>query len=64
MSRKLLEHAAAALSVRNEHILPLRILATPPGTPERSKKPRAEVESITVYALLADVEQELGRSVA
>ncbi|KAI5791725.1 Up-regulated during septation-domain-containing protein [Peziza echinospora] len=63
VSRKLLEHAAAALSVPNDHVLPLRLMATPPGTPERAKRIRTEVESITVYALLADVEQELGRFV-
>ncbi|KAF8466234.1 Up-regulated during septation-domain-containing protein [Kalaharituber pfeilii] len=63
VSRKLLEHAAAALSIPSDHdhILPLGVMATPPGTPERPKRQRTETESITVYALLADVEQELGR---
>jgi len=61
VSRKLLEHAAAVLSACSDYILPPKLITTPPRTPERPKKLRAEVESITVYALIADVEQELGR---
>lgn len=36
---------------------------TPPATPEKEPVRNPENEMITVYALLADVEQELGRFV-
>ncbi|KAK6528285.1 hypothetical protein TWF281_009531 [Arthrobotrys megalospora] len=57
--RKLLEHVAAALSVG-----PAPELAradTPPSTPENRDSLLERTQSIKVYALLADVEQEYGK---
>ncbi|KAG0638909.1 Up-regulated during septation-domain-containing protein [Tuber brumale] len=61
---KLLEHIAAALSVPDCAYSPSeRGVNTPPTTPERQGRSRfADSESITIYALLADVEQEIKRS--
>lgn len=64
MKQKLLEHVAAALCVENCEHPPLeRGMATPPATPERRKRSGKEydMESITIYALLADVQQEIDR---
>lgn len=57
--RKLLEHVAAALSVG-----PAPEAArsdTPPSTPENRDSLLERTQSIKVYALLADVEQEYGK---
>lgn len=58
---KLLEHVAAALTVSSFAYSPTeRGLSTPPATPERrARKMEGNKESITIYALLADVEQEI-----
>lgn len=64
MKEKLLEHVAAALCVANCTYSPTeRGFSTPPATPERIRREReSDKESITIYALLADVEQEINRS--
>ncbi|CAZ80332.1 unnamed protein product [Tuber melanosporum] len=64
VKEKLLEHIAAALSVPDCAYSPSkRGVNTPPATPERQGRSRfADSESITIYALLADVEQEIKRS--
>ncbi|KAI9770799.1 MAG: hypothetical protein M1840_003049 [Geoglossum simile] len=71
--QKLLEHIAATLTLKPEPKLQGQY--TPPRSPEKAESPspsrrnRREVESIkiyadsNVYALLADVEQEIGRMV-
>ncbi|KAL7270003.1 hypothetical protein RUND412_007298 [Rhizina undulata] len=61
--QKLLEHVAAALLVPSGTMSSKYELVTPPTTPEKQKRHRTEKECITVYALLADVEQEMNRSV-
>lgn len=54
VKEKLLEHVAAALTVSNFAYSPTeRGFSTPPATPER--RPVGDKESITIYALLADV---------
>lgn len=61
LKQKLLEHAVATLSVPVIEPIPKgRTMDTPPATPERAKE-RYDRESITVYALLADVKQEFER---
>ncbi|RPA97109.1 hypothetical protein L873DRAFT_1148696 [Choiromyces venosus 120613-1] len=64
VKEKLLEHLAAALSVPDCAYSPTeRSMNTPPATPERQGQSIfADSESITIYALLADVEQEINRS--
>ncbi|RPB13559.1 hypothetical protein P167DRAFT_552987 [Morchella conica CCBAS932] len=65
VKEKLLEHMAAALCVGSCGCSPLeKGMATPPATPERRKRSDKEyhMESITIYALLADVQQEINRS--
>ncbi|CUS09553.1 unnamed protein product [Tuber aestivum] len=66
VKEKLLEHLAAALSVSDCAYPPSeRGMNTPPATPERQGRSGfVDSESITIYALLADVEQEIKRSTA
>ncbi|PWW77569.1 hypothetical protein C7212DRAFT_356968 [Tuber magnatum] len=66
VKEKLLEHLAAALSVPDCAYPPSeRGTNTPPATPERQGRSGfVDGESITIYALLADVEQEIKRSTA
>ncbi|KAF3911556.1 hypothetical protein ABW20_dc0110236 [Dactylellina cionopaga] len=58
--RKLLEHVAAALSVSAATAEVARA-DTPPSTPENRKSLEERTQSIKVYALLADVENEYGK---
>jgi hypothetical protein len=63
VKEKLLEHLTAALAVPPCAHSSERGMNTPPPTPERQKQRRfSSEESITIYALLADVEQEINRS--
>jgi len=63
VKQKLLEHVAATLSVPNSAHSPVdSYIVTPPPTPEKQRRQRAEKESITVYALLADIKQEIERT--
>ncbi|KAI5800017.1 Up-regulated during septation-domain-containing protein [Geopyxis carbonaria] len=67
LKQKLLEHVAAALSVTNSFpIVCEEQMDTPPSTPEKQKSQRQvpDQESITVYALLADVSQEIDRTIS
>ncbi|KAF3177225.1 hypothetical protein TWF751_002739 [Orbilia oligospora] len=57
--RKLLEHVAAALSVGPT--LETARADTPPSTPENRDSLLERTQSIKVYALLADVENEYGK---
>ncbi|EPS45038.1 hypothetical protein H072_971 [Dactylellina haptotyla CBS 200.50] len=57
--RKLLEHVAAALSV--DAAPEIARADTPPSTPENRKSIEDRTQSIKVYALLADVENEYGK---
>ncbi|EWC48701.1 hypothetical protein DRE_00006 [Drechslerella stenobrocha 248] len=57
--RKLLEHVAAALSISNP--LDRTAVDTPPSTPENRNSLEDKTQSIKVYALLADVENEYGK---
>jgi hypothetical protein len=64
VKEKLLEHLAAALTVPACAYSPTESMSTPPATPERQRRNQYTDggESITIYALLADVEQEINRS--
>lgn len=63
--RKLLEHVAAALTLQTnrQDSNGYEEAQTPPTSPEKIERPRSidrrEVESIKIYALLADIEQEM-----
>lgn len=60
--QKLLEHMAASLAVPTfDFGTPIDRSFTPPATPEKELEQQPENEMITVYALLADVEQEIGK---
>lgn len=63
--QKLLEHMCASLAIPEVSIGPIDRSFTPPATPEKEmdQHPEPEHEVITVYALLADVEHEIGRYV-
>ncbi|KAI5788147.1 Up-regulated during septation-domain-containing protein [Pyronema domesticum] len=65
IKEKLLEHVAAALRVVKcmPDNVERAIADSPPPTPEKQKRQRHEHENITVYALLADVKQEVERGV-
>jgi hypothetical protein len=54
---KLLEHMTATLTIGSA----IDGSLTPPATPEKEAVCNPENEMITVYALLADVEHNLGR---
>ncbi|KAF8252295.1 hypothetical protein K440DRAFT_658112 [Wilcoxina mikolae CBS 423.85] len=63
IKEKLLEHVAAALRVVNNIPEFEDPVDTPPASPGELKRQRHDREAITVYALLADVKQEVERTV-